>query len=224
MELAIDNISLISEGNQRVFQAVVYQYSDPLLIFSLGFVRKREVAEEIVSDAFVTLWNQRGKISEIRDLKSYLYILVRNGSISHLRKASGRKEMSLDNLHDFYNLPVTGPEDDEITEDILAQVNKAIEQLPPKCKMVFTLAKIQGMKYKEISEILDISVKTINNHIAYALVHISQSLTENKKTSGTDFGRIASLLFFWFGPPDFPFNFFSKKYYLTGRFLSRLRL
>ncbi|MBW8327337.1 MAG: RNA polymerase sigma-70 factor [Prolixibacteraceae bacterium] len=191
-----DHISLIGEGNQRVFQSIVYTYSDPLLIFSMGFVRKREIAEEIVSDAFVALWNQRSRIAEIRDLKSYLYILVRNGSISYLRKASGRKEISLENLRDFYTLPLTSPENDEISDDILEQINKAIEQLPPKCKMVFTLAKVQGVKYKEISTILDISVKTINNHIANALVHISQSLNGNKKTSGTDLGKIASVLFF----------------------------
>ena len=191
-----DHIYLLGEGNQRVFQSIVYTYSDPLLIFSMGFVRKREIAEEIVSDAFVALWNQRSRISEIRDLKSYLYIMVRNGSISYLRKASGRKEISLENLHDFYTLPVTSPENDEISDDILEQINKAIEQLPPKCKMVFTLAKVQGVKYKEISTILDISVKTINNHIANALVHISQSLNGNKKTSGTDLGKIASLLFY----------------------------
>lgn len=196
MELATDDISLISEGNQRAFQSIVYKYSDPLIIFSIGFVRKREVAEEIVSDAFVSLWNKRSQIAEIRDLKSFLYILVRNGSISHLRKTNGKKEISLETLQDFYTLPVTGPETDDITEEILDQINKAIDQLPPKCKIVFTLAKIQGMKYKEIAEILDISVKTINNHIANALIHISQSLNENQKTSGAHFGRIASLLFF----------------------------
>lgn len=196
MRLETDHIVLIGEGNQRVFQSIVYNYSDPLLIFSMGFVRKREIAEEIVSDAFVALWNQRSRIAEIRDLKSYLYILVRNGSISYLRKASGRKEISLENLRDFYTLPLTSPENDEISDDILEQINKAIEQLPPKCKMVFTLAKVQGVKYKEISTILDISVKTINNHIANALVHISQSLNGNKKTTGTDLGKIASVLFF----------------------------
>ena len=196
MELATDDISLISEGNQRAFKSIVYKYSDPLIIFSIGFVRKREVAEEIVSDAFVSLWNKRSQIAEIHDLKSFLYILVRNGSISHLRKTNGKKEIRLETLQDFYTLPVTGPETDDITEEILDQINKAIDQLPPKCKIVFTLAKIQGMKYKEIAEILDISVKTINNHIANALIHISQSLNENQKTSGAQFGRIASLLFF----------------------------
>lgn len=196
MEPAVKQIEKIREGDQKAFQSIVYEYSDRLLTFSVGFVRKYEIAEEIVSDAFVSLWNQRDKISNIRDLRSYLYILVRNGSISHLRKMNGRKEISIDDIQEYYTLPVTGPETEDFTEEILNQINKAIEQLPPKCKMVFTLAKIQGMKYKEISDILDISVKTINNHIANALVHISQSLSENKKTSGADFGKIASILFF----------------------------
>jgi RNA polymerase sigma-70 factor (ECF subfamily) len=196
VEPAVKQIEKIREGDQKAFQSIVYEYSDRLLTFSVGFVRKYEIAEEIVSDAFVSLWNQRDKICNIRDLRSYLYILVRNGSISHLRKMNGRKEISIDDIQEYYTLPVTGPETEDFTEEILNQINKAIEQLPPKCKMVFTLAKIQGMKYKEISDILDISVKTINNHIANALVHISQSLSENKKTSGADFGKIASILFF----------------------------
>jgi len=195
MEQTVEYISLIKNGDQKVFQAIVFKYSDPLLAFSIGFVRKREIAEEIVSDAFVTLWRQRDKILEIHDLKAYLYILVRNASISYLRKMNSRKEISLYTLEEYYTLPITGPETDEITEEILTQVNQAIDQLPPKCKIVFTLAKVQGMKYKEISEVLGISVKTINNHIANALVHISQSLAENKKTKGIDFGRIASILF-----------------------------
>lgn len=196
MELSVENIVLFQEGNQRVFQAIVNNYSDSLLVFSMGFVKKREIAEEIVSDAFVALWNQRSRIGEIRDLKSYLFILVRNGSISCLRKASGRKEISLENLQDFYTLPLTSNDNDEFTEDILEKINLAIGQLPPKCKMVFTLAKLEGIKYKEISAILDISVKTINNHIAHALAHISQSLKGNKKSAGTDLSKIASLLFF----------------------------
>jgi len=196
MEQTVEYISLIKNGDQKVFQTIVFKYSDPLLTFSIGFVRKREIAEEIVSDAFVTLWRQRDKILEIHDLKAYLYILVRNASISYLRKMNSRKEISLDTLEEYYTLPITGPETDEITEEILNQVNQAIDQLPAKCKIVFTLAKVQGMKYKEISEVLGISVKTINNHIANALVHISQSLAENKKTKGIDFGRIASILFF----------------------------
>jgi RNA polymerase sigma-70 factor (ECF subfamily) len=196
VEIAVKQIIKISEGDQKTFQSIVYEYSDSLLTFSVGLVRKYEIAEEIVSDAFVSVWNHRDKIREIRDLKSYLYILVRNGSISYLRKLNGRKEISIDDIQEYYTLPVTGPETEDFNEDILCQLNKAIDQLPPKCKMVFTLAKIQGMKYKEISDILDISVKTINNHIANALVHISQSLSENKKTSCADFGKIASILFF----------------------------
>ncbi|WP_423127916.1 RNA polymerase sigma factor [Gaoshiqia sp. Z1-71] len=196
MESTRDTISLIKKGNQHAFQALVYRYSDELLVFSIGFVRVREVAEEIVSDAFVSLWKERERIFEIRDIKSYLYIIVRNASISHLRKMSGRKEITLENLEEFHTLPLTGPETDDITEEMLAWINAAIDQLPPKCKAVFTLAKVQGLKYKEISEILGISVKTINNHIANALVHISQSLNQNKKITGTDFGKIALFLFY----------------------------
>ncbi len=196
MDTALNTISLIEKGNQHAFQSLVYQYSDQLLLFAIGFVKSHEVAEEIVSDAFVNLWRQRARIFEIRDVKSYLYITVRNASISHLRKISGRKEICIDNLEAFHSLPVIGPETDEFTDEILEQINRAIDQLPPKCKLVFTLAKVQGLKYKEISEILGISVKTINNHIANGLAAIAHSLNETQHLENERFRRIiASFLF-----------------------------
>ena len=97
-------------------------------------------------------------------------------AISFLRKETGKYELSFDDIEDFTFEPVQSPAEEMISMEEMAKINDAIQQLPPKCKHVFFLAKIDGLPYKDIAEMLNISVKTINNHIAFALDEISKRL------------------------------------------------
>ena len=157
--------------------------SDELLLFATGFIRNKEIAEEIVSDVFVKIWEKRGELDKIKNLKSYLFISVKNGCLSHLRKAKKSKIISLDEIQDFYFLPVESPEDDLIDKEANNQIYQAIEKLPPKCKLAFSLAKINGLKHKEIAEVMCISEKTVNNHMVSAVKKICDILKLNKKKS-----------------------------------------
>jgi RNA polymerase sigma-70 factor (ECF subfamily) len=79
-------------------------------------------------------------------------------------------------------LPVEGPEDDLIEQETVNLIYQAIEKLPPKCKLAFTLAKVNGLKYKEIAEIMNVSEKTVNNHLVNAVSKISEILSITKKS------------------------------------------
>jgi RNA polymerase sigma-70 factor (ECF subfamily) len=78
-------------------------------------------------------------------------------------------------------MPVEGPEDALIEKEIIEQIYAAIETLPCKCKLAFTLAKINGLKYREIAEVLGITEKTVNNHLVLAVKKITELLNVNKK-------------------------------------------
>lgn len=93
-----------------------------------------------------------------------------------MRKETGKTELSLDGIGDFIFAPIQSPDEAMISKEEMEKINNAIQQLPPKCKHVFFLAKIEGLPYKEIADILNISVKTINNHIAFALEEIAKNL------------------------------------------------
>lgn len=97
-------------------------------------------------------------------------------AISYLRKESGKNSISFEEIDHFTFEPVESPDEQMISEEEVKRINDAIEKLPPKCKHVFFLAKMEGLPYLEIAEMLNISVKTINNHIAYALEAISKNL------------------------------------------------
>ncbi len=174
--------SLISQGNQKEFRKLMELTSDELLHFSMGFLRDKEVAEEIVSDVYVRLWKNRAEISKINNLKSYLFICVKNGCLSHLRKIRNNKIVLLDEYNDFMFLPVDGPDNEDLNQEALTQIHKAIDTLPPKCKLAFTLAKINGLKHKEIAEVMEVSEKTVNNHLVLAVKKITEALGIKKKS------------------------------------------
>lgn len=175
--------SLIAHGDQRKFRQLMELTSEELLWFAIGFLKNKEIAEEIVSDVYINIWNNRAQLEKIINLKSYLFICVRNGCLSHLRKVKNEKIIYTDSVNEYSFLPVEGPEDSLIEKEIIEQIYAAIETLPCKCKLAFTLAKINGLKYREIAEVLEITEKTVNNHLVLAVKKITELLNVNKKTS-----------------------------------------
>ena len=122
-----------------------------------------------------------------------------NGCLSHLRKSGKEKIISIDEYSDFHFIPVEGPENNMIEQETLDQIYNVIEKLPPKCKMAFTLAKINGLKYKEIADVMGVSEKTVNNHLVSAIKKITENLSvkaisENKKSP---FKQASLLSFIW---------------------------
>jgi len=169
--------ALIAKGDQKKFRQLIELTSNELMLFAVSFLRNREVAEEVVSDVFVRIWQNKSELETIKNLRSYLFISVKNGCLSHLRKSGKEKIISLDEFSEFHFLPVEGPENDMIEQETLDQIYKVIEKLPPKCKMAFTLAKINGLKYKEIADVMGVSEKTVNNHLVSAIKKITENLS-----------------------------------------------
>jgi len=173
--------SLITKGNQKTFSQLMELTSNDLLWFAIGFLKNKEIAEEIVSDVYVKIWNNRDQLESILNLKSYLFICVRNACLSHLRKVKNEKIISIETVGEFNFVHLVAPEDDSIEKEKIEQIYAAIETLPCKCKLAFTLAKINGLKYKEIAEVLGITEKTVNNHLVLAVKRITELLNVTKK-------------------------------------------
>lgn len=171
----IINISLIQEGNHLEFARLMDIYTDALFLFAKGILANSQLAEEVVSDVFIKVWESRDKLSVIADLKSYLYSAVHNQAISSLRKEN-KNIVSIEDIDHFHFEPADTPDDGLIQEEQLRKIYKAVNRLPAQTKMVFSLAKVQGLKYKEIAKVLGISVKTVDYHVASAVKKICESL------------------------------------------------
>lgn len=165
------------------------RYSDALFLFAKGILASSPLAEEVVSDVFVKVWQARQQLSEISNIKGYLFNAVRNQSITYLRKQN-KDVVSIEDIHQYYFEPIDTPDDSELKDEQLKQIYRAIDYLPTQTKMVFSLAKIQGLKYKEIAELLDISVKTVDYHVASAVKKICESIDKEEGGNGFQTLRI----------------------------------
>ncbi|MGQ7869845.1 RNA polymerase sigma factor [Sunxiuqinia sp. sy24] len=195
MDIRTDKLLIdLMKGDEAALTKLMNCFSKELYVFSLGIVRKKEVAEEIVSDIFMNLWNERQRLEHIQALRGYLHTAVRNNSLNYLRSKKNQPHLTLDEIESFHLEPLKCPETILIGQEQLDQINQAIANLPPKNKIAFTLAKVNGLKYKEIAEIMDVSPRTIENHIASALERIDNTIAEEKNREHRNLARVISAL------------------------------
>jgi RNA polymerase sigma-70 factor (family 1) len=178
------NVSYLKELQLRIAQSdesaftEVYVYFDKRLVhFASNLVRSSEIAEEIVEDVFVKVWNNRASIGKIDNLSVYLYVAVKNQALNTLsQKAKDLVSAPFDYLEIPSSDLAANPYDLMITSEMMGRMQQAIEALPPRCKMIFKLIREDGLKYKEVSAILNISVNTIDAQMAIAVKKICEAL------------------------------------------------
>jgi len=151
-------------------------YFTPLLYFACSFVRSKQVAEEIVSDVMLQVWRHRQRLDTIENLTVYLYTCIRNHSLNYLEK----QQRTVTWLYDEASLQLPGtaadPEQLFITTELMREMDMAVQQLPPKCRLIFKLIREDGLKYKEVAAVLNISVKTVEAQIGIAMKKLSEAI------------------------------------------------
>jgi RNA polymerase sigma-70 factor (ECF subfamily) len=180
-ELKILVEQIASFGDEKAFRQLFVHYYDKLFYFSNSFVKSREAAEEIVQDVFISIWGRRDKLARINNLGVYLYVAVKNLSINYLNR-SGSPYTDLNQLDVSLPSVTASPEDLLVASEMLQAINRCIAQLPPKCRMVYKLVKEDGLRYKEVAEILHISPRTVENQIGAALRKIAADIRIDFKT------------------------------------------
>jgi RNA polymerase sigma-70 factor (family 1) len=163
--------------DQQAYRELYTSLYSYLFGFAKTIVQSRESAEEVVSDVFIKLWERRKELEKIEHLKIYLYVATRNIAFNYLDKQKRNSTNSIDDVEAEFTSIDFDPEQLLITADMLALIQKAIDQLPPKCKIIFKLAKEDGLKYREVAEVLNISVKTVENQLAIALYKIGTAVS-----------------------------------------------
>ncbi|HEX6432051.1 MAG TPA: RNA polymerase sigma-70 factor [Niastella sp.] len=159
----------IAKGEQRSFEDLYRLFFVRLFNFALLYVHKKEIAEEVVNDVMMKVWNKREDLTSIQNLETYLFVAVRNQSLNYLSKysalhialepESGRAEII--NLND--------PEKELEWKEINFRLSQTIDQLPAQCRTVFKLIKEEGFKYKQVAEILNISPRTVETQLFRAI-------------------------------------------------------
>jgi RNA polymerase sigma-70 factor (family 1) len=165
----------LSEDMQAYKELYLLMF-DKLHKFSYSFVKSKEVAEELVSDVFIKLWQMRDQLVTIQNLKVYLYSITKNLSLNYLTKASKMPATRLDQINVESIIEFKNPESVYISNETIRDLVKTIQELPPQCRIIFLLVRDQGLAYKEVAKILNVSVFTVRNQVAIATKKIAESL------------------------------------------------
>jgi RNA polymerase sigma-70 factor (ECF subfamily) len=166
----------MSKYDEIKFRELLDLYFLRLKRFATSFLKESQLAEEVVMDVFLKLWEKRNKLDDIDNLTTYLFVAVRNTCHNFLRKEKQHNIDSLDSVEVELASYDTTPEDDLISEEMLDKLNAAVNELPPKCKMVFKLLREEGLSRKETAKVLGISVNTVDTQIAIAVRKIGEAL------------------------------------------------
>lgn len=169
----------MQENRKEVFKSLFQKHYPRLCHIAYGYVLNQDDSEDIVQELFINVWDKGKDTLPEKEFAAYMTTAIKNCCISFLRKKQG-SFVSIDNLP---TATIDTPDEiyDEADEarspDNLLQV--ALASLPPKCKEVFLLAKLKGMKYREIAEKLNLSEKTIENQMTRAIRLLRTYVAEN---------------------------------------------
>jgi RNA polymerase sigma-70 factor (family 1) len=159
-------ISSLKRGDSKGYQFLVTSYHQKLCIYANSLTNDPHLAEDIVQNVFMSIWKNRNKLKEEFVIKSYLYKSVYNEFIDQYRK--NKKVLVLDKKYIDALTYIVEEEDEKSLEKLINIVKKEIDKLPPKCKQSFLLSKEEGLTNLEISEYLNISIKSVEAHITKA--------------------------------------------------------
>lgn len=161
----------------KTFRKIYDLYYEPICKFLLFYTKDMLIIEDVVQDVFLTLWEQR-EVIKINHIKTYIFQSAKNKLLNQLRNEKNRsvllEKWFQEQLHDRIL-----DEDRFEVERILKVVETAINHLPSKCREIFILSKTQNMSYKEISELKQISIKTVENQMGIAFKKIRSFLSEH---------------------------------------------
>jgi len=169
---------LIARGDSAAFRQLFHLFFTRLSQFAASLIKSEEVAGEVVDEVFVRLWTNRATIDKIVNLRVYLYQAVKNEALNYLsRKAHQHIYEPFDDIHIQLKDDLS-PERLMITQELINKIRAAVDALPPRCKMIFKLVREDGLRYREVAEILNLSHKTVDAQMVIAISRIREALKD----------------------------------------------
>lgn len=155
----------IANRDQYAFKQLFENFYNALVNFAYSYTLDRATAEDIVSELMLKIWNLEDKIKDINNIQHYLYQSVKNRSLNTIKDQAKFQHTLVESQEPSY----LTPENILISKERGEFIQQAIDNLPPKCRTVFIMIRDNQLSYKEVSELLDISINTVNRHMQDAL-------------------------------------------------------
>lgn len=177
-----DLLRRISQNDEGALQELLRRYYTKLGAFAYSLLRRRDLAEEAVSNVFLSLWRRRESLTIRSKVRTYLYAAVGNQSFSLRRSELPPGIICFDEA-------LVGELADEsqadtalLYQELQQEINQLIEQMPPQRQAIFRLNRIDGLRYAEIAESLGLAESTVQNHMVHAMKHLALELPKLRAT------------------------------------------
>lgn len=161
----------IKKGDEKAFQAFFNNHYDDLFVFLRSRNMSRDVAEDLIQKAFIYIWENKHKIKPDLSLKAYLFRIAYTRMLNYIEQ-----EKKYVDFEEQVNGTSKTPHDSAEYTDLNEAFKKAISEMPEKRRLVFESCFLQDLTYRETAEILDISIKTVENHMALAFKDLRKEL------------------------------------------------
>jgi RNA polymerase sigma-70 factor (ECF subfamily) len=170
-------LNTLRAGDITAFEMIFKTYYQPLCNYAYSFVQDRDEAEEIVQSTFLSVWEKRENLTIHTGVKPYLYAMVRNAALNVIKHEKIKQQ------HASVALAVAEKSIESVTHTVMAseledRIYRALNKLPEQCRLVFKLSRFEELKYAEIAEQLNISVKTVENQMGKALKIMREQLKD----------------------------------------------
>jgi RNA polymerase sigma-70 factor (ECF subfamily) len=182
-ERSAELLERFRRGDEDAFEAIFREYATQLCTFALHFTRSRDLATEVVHDVFLLVWERRERLDVRTNLRAYLYKATRNRALEVARRDTffrrWAERTSREQEHDDSARLTPTPHEQLERDERAAALQRAIDALPERRRMVLLLRWRDGLQNAEVAELMGISVKTVENQITQALRVLREQLFEH---------------------------------------------
>jgi len=165
----------LSQGNELAFTKLYNEYKNVVFSTALKITKSRILAEEVVQDVFLKIWQNHENLAEITNIENYLFIISRNHIFDMIKKIARDTSLVVDSN---YKSTSTNDTEDTIKDDQYNIIlNQIVDQLPPQQQKIYKMAKWDGLSHQKIGEDLGISTETVKKHMAQALKFVRTKIS-----------------------------------------------
>ena len=171
MDLFEDWSKRIRDADEQAYAEVFEALHTPLLRYTIKLIDNEPAAYDVVQDAFIKLWTTRDRLDPDRSLKAFLFTIVRNLSFNYQRQLKAQ-QARITAMPTQETTSVPAPEETMDAEALGDRLRGWIAELPPRRREAFHLSRYEGLTHEEIADVMDLTPRTVTNHIMLALQHL----------------------------------------------------
>ena len=170
-------IKKIKRGNRKAYSGFFREQYGVYVAYAHRFLKDKADAADVVQNAFIKLWENRLNLDPDQSLIAYMYTIVRNLSLNYIRDHQQKHAQLDERALSIHDNPDIFYESDTSPREVIKVL---VENLPERQREAFQLSRIDGLQHEEIAEIMDVSPRTVNNHIVCALKNLRKAYDEKR--------------------------------------------